>query len=32
MMSAFEPWNAARGAEIIAEHTYLEAATLVNLP
>jgi formate dehydrogenase subunit gamma len=31
MMSAYEPWDAARGAEIIAEHTHLEGATLVML-
>src|SRR5258707_1388666 len=31
-MTAFsEPWNAARGAEIIAEHAHLEGATLVIL-
>ena len=31
-MTAFgEPWNAARGAEIIAEHSHLEGATLVIL-
>ena len=31
-MTAFsEPWNAARGAEIIAEHIHLEGATLVIL-
>jgi formate dehydrogenase subunit gamma len=31
MMPAYEPWDAARGAEIIAEHTRLEGATLVML-
>ena len=31
MTPAYEPWNAARGAEIIAEHTHLEGATLVIL-
>jgi formate dehydrogenase subunit gamma len=31
MMTVYEPWNAARGTEIIAEHTYLEGATLVIL-
>jgi formate dehydrogenase subunit gamma len=31
MMSVYEPWNAARGAEIIAEHTHREGATLVIL-
>lgn len=31
MTSVYEPWNAARGAEIIAEHTDLEGATLVIL-
>src|ERR1700728_1475011 len=31
MMPAYEPWDAARGAEIIAEHTHLEGATLVIL-
>src|ERR1700729_142483 len=31
MMPAYEPWDAARGAEIIAEHTGLEGATLVIL-
>ena len=31
MMQAYEPWDAARGAEIIAEHTDLEGATLVIL-
>jgi formate dehydrogenase subunit gamma len=31
MTAAYEPWNAARGAEIIAEHTRLEGATLVIL-
>jgi formate dehydrogenase subunit gamma len=31
MMSAHEPWDADRGAEIIAEHTHLQGATLVML-
>jgi formate dehydrogenase subunit gamma len=31
MMPATEPWDAARGAEIIAEHSHLEGATLVIL-
>src|ERR1700689_5968395 len=31
MMAAYEPWDAGRGAEIIAEHTQLEGATLVIL-
>src|SRR5258707_957188 len=31
MMSTYEPWNEARGAEIIAEHDTLEGATLVIL-
>jgi len=31
MNSISEPWNAARGAEIIAEHARLEGATLVIL-
>jgi formate dehydrogenase subunit gamma len=31
MMPVHEPWNAARGAEIIAEHSQLEGATLVIL-
>src|ERR1700743_968549 len=31
MMPAYEPWDAVRGAEIIAEHTHLEGATLVML-
>jgi len=31
MTPAYEPWDAARGAEIIAEHTHLEGATLVIL-
>jgi len=30
-MPAYEPWDAARGAEIIAEHAGLEGATLVIL-
>jgi formate dehydrogenase subunit gamma len=29
--SAYEPWDAARGAEIIAEHAEIEGATLVIL-
>lgn len=31
MMPVYEPWDAVRGAEIIAEHTTLEGATLVIL-
>ena len=31
MAPAYEPWDATRGAEIIAEHTHLEGATLVML-
>ena len=31
MTSAYELWNAARGAEIIAEHARHEGATLVIL-
>jgi formate dehydrogenase subunit gamma len=31
MMPVYEPWDAARGAEIIAEHSHLEGATLVIL-
>jgi formate dehydrogenase subunit gamma len=31
MTQAYEPWNEARGAEIIAEHAKLEGATLVIL-
>src|SRR3984893_14942393 len=31
MMPVYDPWNAARGAEIIAEHSHLEGATLVIL-
>jgi formate dehydrogenase subunit gamma len=31
MPSVYEPWNAARGSEIIAEHAQLEGATLVIL-
>jgi formate dehydrogenase subunit gamma len=31
MMSTCEPWNEARGAEIIGEHDKLECATLVIL-
>jgi formate dehydrogenase subunit gamma len=30
-MSAFEPWDATRGGEIIAEHAQIEGATLVIL-
>ena len=30
-MTVYEPWNAARGTEIIVEHTHLEGATLVIL-
>ncbi len=30
-MPAYEPWDAARGAEIIAEYTGIEGATLVML-
>ena len=30
-MPVYEPWDAERGAEIIAEHTHLEGATLVVL-
>jgi formate dehydrogenase subunit gamma len=30
-MSVYEPWNTARGAEIIAEHAQTEGATLVIL-
>src|SRR5579859_4394005 len=30
-MSVYEPWDAKRGTEIIAEHTHLEGATLVIL-
>jgi formate dehydrogenase subunit gamma len=30
-MTVYEPWSAERGAEIIAEHTHLEGATLVIL-
>ena len=30
-MTVYEPWDAARGAEIIAEHAQLEGATLVIL-
>src|SRR5271166_4733146 len=30
-MTVYEPWNAERGTEIIAEHTHLEGATLVIL-
>jgi formate dehydrogenase subunit gamma len=31
IVTVYEPWNAARGTEIIAEHTHLEGATLVIL-
>jgi formate dehydrogenase subunit gamma len=31
MQPVYEPWNADRGAEIIAEHTHLAGATLVIL-
>jgi formate dehydrogenase subunit gamma len=31
MTAVYEPWDAARGAEIIAEHTHLEGPTLVIL-
>lgn len=31
MTAVYEPWNEARGAEIIAEHAGLEGATLVIL-
>jgi formate dehydrogenase subunit gamma len=31
MTAAYEPWDAARGAEIISEHAKLEGATLVIL-
>ena len=31
MTPVYEPWNEARGAEIIAEYTHLEGATLVIL-
>jgi formate dehydrogenase subunit gamma len=31
MTTAFEPWNVARGAEIITEHAKLDGATLVIL-
>src|SRR5258705_6373228 len=31
MTSIYEPWDAARGGEIIAQHTPLEGATLVIL-
>jgi formate dehydrogenase subunit gamma len=30
-MSVYEPWDAKRGTEIIAEHSHLEGATLVIL-
>jgi formate dehydrogenase subunit gamma len=31
MTSIYEPWNAVRGADVIAEHAHLEGATLVIL-
>src|ERR1700757_5326965 len=31
MITAYEPWDEARGAEIIAEHAKVEGATLVIL-
>ena len=31
MQPVYEPWDSARGAEIIAEHAHLEGATLVIL-
>src|SRR6476646_3682064 len=31
MMSVYEPWDEARGAEIIAEHSHVEGGTLVIL-
>jgi formate dehydrogenase subunit gamma len=31
MTSVFEPWDAERGAEIIAQHSHIEGATLVIL-
>src|SRR5262245_46826552 len=31
MMSAYEPWDEARGTEIIAEHSHVEGGTLVIL-
>jgi formate dehydrogenase subunit gamma len=31
MMTVYEPWSATRGAEIIADHTHVEGATLVIL-
>jgi formate dehydrogenase subunit gamma len=31
MQPVYEPWDSTRGAEIIAEHTHLEGATLVIL-
>src|SRR3979409_2805543 len=31
MTPVYEPWDAARGAEIIAEHKHLEGSTLVIL-
>jgi formate dehydrogenase subunit gamma len=30
-MAVYEPWDEARGAEIIAEHSHMEGATLVML-
>jgi formate dehydrogenase subunit gamma len=30
-MTIYEPWSAARGTEIIAEHTHLEGASALNL-
>src|SRR5580704_520371 len=31
MMSVYEPWDADRGAEIVAEHSHLQGSTLVML-
>ena len=31
MIATYEPWNATRGSEIIAQHTHLEGAALVIL-
>jgi formate dehydrogenase subunit gamma len=31
MMSVYEPWDADRGAEIIAEHSHFQGSTLVML-
>jgi formate dehydrogenase subunit gamma len=31
MMSVYEPWDEARGADIIAEHSHVEGGTLVIL-